>query len=68
MNNDKLRTEFNMEKEMEKIRIQISNMQWKCPLCGKPLRAVKCSSEVFQCDDCGLAWRIYDVHPMTQGD
>lgn len=41
---------------------------WKCPHCGKPLRQTDCGWETYQCDECMLAWRIYDVHPMTQGD
>lgn len=49
----------------DKIRIDPIKDVWKCPYCQTILHNTCPEHDLYQCDECGLAWRIVDAHPMT---
>jgi DNA-directed RNA polymerase subunit RPC12/RpoP len=46
-------------------RLKQEEKGWKCPNCGQKLIKEISDYDVYQCHNCGLAWRITDTHPLT---
>lgn len=62
------------QKHVERLKYRYAGMKrlreeeeegWRCPDCGQKLIKEISDYDVYQCHNCGLAWRIMDAHPLT---